>query len=149
MISKEKAGELISKSVKGIDVTEELQAFINGETFITKVSQTLPDVEEKGNGEKQKEEVEETVEKFDDILSKFDSIEVDNNTKISIDDQTFCEEQESGYNEFLKFSDDYLEYLNNNSLYNTFYNSGTLIDEMNKTRDDKKDIFISKVVTLF
>jgi hypothetical protein len=148
VISKDKAGELISKSIKGINITEELQAFINGETFITEVEQSLPEVEEE-TVEKQEEEVEATMENFDDILSKFDEVVIENNTRIAQEDQTFCDEQENSYNEFIKFSNDYLEYLNNNSLYNIFYNSDTLINEMNKTREIKKDSFISKLVSYF
>jgi len=79
---------------------------------------------------------------LDDMLSKFDDIEIDNNTKISLDDQTFCEEQEDSYNQFIKFSNEYLEYLGQNPLYNIFYNSESLVQEMNKTRDHKKDDFI-------
>jgi len=144
VISKEKAGELISKSIKGINITEELQAFINGDTFITEVSEPLPDVEEI----EQKEEIK-IMENFDDILSKFDDIEVKNSSRISSDDQTFCEDQERNYNEFIKFSNDYLGYLKENSLSNSFYNSESLINEMNKTRDCKKDDYISKVVSYF
>ena len=83
-ISKEKAGELISKSIKGVNITEELQAFINGEDFITEVSEPLLGVEEI----EQEEEIK-TMDNFDDILSKFDDIEVKNSSRISLDDQTF------------------------------------------------------------
>jgi len=144
VISKEKAGELISKSIKGINITEELQAFINGETFITEVSEPLQELEEI----KQEEEIK-IMENVDNILSKFDEIEVKNSSRISLDDQTFCEDQERNYNEFIKFSNDYINYLNENSLSNTFYNSESLVNEMNKTRDIKKDMFISKVVNYF
>ena len=135
---------MISKSIKGINITEELQAFINGEDFITEVSEPLPEVEEIEQGEEVK-----TMENFDDILNKFDDIEVKNSSRISLDDQTFCEDQERNYNEFIKFSNDYLGYLKVNSLSNTFYNSESLINEMNKTRDCKKDDFISKVMSYF
>jgi len=84
-----------------------------------------------------------------ELLSKFDQIEVNNNSKISLDDQAFCVDQEKGFDEFIKFSNDYLEYLSKNSLSNTFYNSESLVNEMNKTREVKKDIFISKVVNYF
>ena len=144
VISKEKAGELISKSIKGINITEELQAFINREDFITEVSEPLPKVEEI----EQKEEIK-TMENFEDILSKLDDIEVKNSSRISPEDQTFCEDQERNYNEFIKFSNHYLGYLKENSLSNSFYNSESLINEMNKTRDCKKDDFISKVVSYF
>ena len=144
VISKDKAGELIAKSIKGIDIFEELQAFINGEDFITEVSEPLQEFEEI----KQEEEIK-IMDSFDDILSKFDEIEVKNSSRISLDDQTFCEDQEKGYNEFIKFSNDYLNYLSENSLYNIFYNSESLVNEMNKTREVKKDIFISKVVNYF
>ena len=143
VISKEKAGELISKSIKGINITEELQAIINGDIFITEASEPLPDLEEE-----QEEEIK-TMENFDDILSKFDDIEVKNSSRISLDDQAFCEEQERGYNEFIKFSNNYLGYLKENILSNTFFNSESLIGEMSKTRDHKKNDFVSKIVSYF
>jgi len=145
VISKEKAGELISKSIKGENVTAELQAFINGnvEKTITETPVELTEVEEV------QEEENKIMEAFDDILSKFDEIEVNNNTRIAPEDQIFCEETENEYNEFIKFSNDYLEYLSNNSLSNIFYNSEALIVEMDKAREYKKDLFISKVVNYF
>lgn len=84
-----------------------------------------------------------------DFLSKFDSIQVNNNSRIAPEDQTFCEEQQSNYNEFIQFSDNYIRDLKNNSIYNVLYNSGHLIDSMEKTRDNIKDTFISKVVSFF
>jgi hypothetical protein len=86
---------------------------------------------------------------MDNFLNKFDDIEINNNSRISEEDQIFCEEQERMYNEFIIFSDDYLEYLKNNSLSNNYYSSTSLISEMDKTRDYKKDMFISKLVDYF
>lgn len=83
------------------------------------------------------------------LLNKFDSIEVNNNTRISAVDQEFCEDQENQYKEFLTFADDYIQYLNYNSLSNKYFNSQNLISEMNKTRDYKKLEFILNIVNHF
>ena len=84
-----------------------------------------------------------------DILTKFDNIEVNNNTRISPADQEFCEDQEWQYKEFLTFADDYIVYLNYNPLANKFYNSQYLIIEMGKTKEDRKNHFISNIVNHF
>ena len=94
VISKSKAGELIGRSIKGVDVTNELQAFINGnvETFITDSPVELPSTE----AEKQEEETTSTMD-FDDILSKFDSIDIKEIDKISKEDRVYCEMHEKIY----------------------------------------------------
>lgn len=43
------------------------------------------------------------------LLSKFDNIEVNNNTRISAEDQAFCEDQERQYKESIKIQLDYLK----------------------------------------
>lgn len=86
---------------------------------------------------------------MNNILGKFDNIKINNNSRITVDDQIFCEKQEVAYKEFIKFTDDYLQYLNINSLSNIFYNSNNLINEMNKNRNNKKDQFIEKIVDYF
>lgn len=94
--------------------------------------------------EKQKE-----VNNNDDILSKFDSFEVENTSRITAEDQEFCEEQEKEYNEFIKFSDDYLKYLEDNKFQNLLYKSSRLIDEMITERQNKMSVFINKIVSYF
>jgi len=86
---------------------------------------------------------------MNNLLNKFDSIEVNNNTRISVADQEFCEDQEKQYKEFIEFADDYIVYLNYNPLINKFFDSRNLIVEMNRTRDYKKDQFISNIVNHF
>ena len=86
---------------------------------------------------------------MNNILGKFDNIKINNNLRITVEDRTFCEKQEVAYKEFIKFTDDYLQYLNINSLSNIFYNSNNLINEMNKNRNNKKDQFIEKIVDYF
>jgi hypothetical protein len=86
---------------------------------------------------------------MNDLLNKFDTIEVNNNTRISAEDQAFCEDQEQQFKEFLSFADDYIFYLNYNPLSNKFYNSEYLVNEMNKTKENKKDQFISNIVDYF
>ena len=84
-----------------------------------------------------------------DILTKFDNIEVNNNTRISPADQKFCEDQEQQYKEFLAFADDYIIYLNYNSIANKFYNSKCLVEQMSKTKENLKDEFIYNIVDYF
>lgn len=43
------------------------------------------------------------------LLSKFDTIEVNNNTRISAEDQAFCEDQEQQYKESIKIQLDFLK----------------------------------------
>lgn len=86
---------------------------------------------------------------MNNILDKFDNIKINNNSRITVEDRMFCEKQEMTYKEFIKFSDTYLQYLNVNSLSNAFYNSNSLVNEMNKTRDYKKDQFIKNIVDYF
>ncbi len=83
------------------------------------------------------------------ILNKFNDIEINNNSRITTEDQTFCEDQEKQYKEFITFSDDYLLYLNYNSISNKFFNSSNLIIEMDKTRDYKKNQFILNIINHF
>jgi len=114
VISKDKARELISKSVNGINITEELQAFINGvaETVITETPEALPVVEEL----KIEEEIVEHMETFnalDDILNKFDSIDVKEIDKISKDDRIYCEMHEKIYKQAYLAYSDVLEKLKN------------------------------------
>jgi len=52
IISKDKAGELISKSIKGIDITEELQALINGNVEKTITASPSEFTEVEGNARK-------------------------------------------------------------------------------------------------
>jgi len=83
------------------------------------------------------------------ILNKFDIIEINNNSRITIEDQTFCEDQEKQYKEFIEFADEYILYLNYNPLFNKYYNSETLIKEMNKNKECNKNEFISNIVDHF
>jgi hypothetical protein len=84
-----------------------------------------------------------------DILTKFDTIEVNNNTRISPADQEFCEDQEKQYKEFLTFADDYIVYLNYNPIANKYFNSQYLIEEMEKTKEGRKNNFISNIINHF
>lgn len=86
---------------------------------------------------------------FNNILNKFDNVQVENNKRISADDEEFCITTEKAYKKFMKFADDYIQYLNNNSLSNILYNSQTLINEMNEEKVNKKDWFVSKIVNHF
>jgi len=86
---------------------------------------------------------------MNNLLTKFDNIEVNNNTRISSADQMFCEDQERQYKEFLTFADDYIVYLNYNSLTNVFIRSEHLIDEMHKTKENEKLQFIHNIVDYF
>ena len=55
--------------------------------------------------EQQQEEPEELNNAFDfddDILSKFDNIEINNNSRISADDEEFCKEQENIYEKLIE-----------------------------------------------
>ncbi|MFA6843561.1 MAG: hypothetical protein WCR33_04090 [Bacilli bacterium] len=84
-----------------------------------------------------------------DILSKFDDIEVNNNTRISADDQIYCEDQERQYKEFLSFADEYILYLNYNPIANKYYKSENLITNMETTKNNLKDQFISNIISHF
>ena len=86
---------------------------------------------------------------FDDILSKFDDVKINNNSRISTIDEKFYKEKEAEYKEFIKFSDEYIMYLQNNTLKNSMYNSQSLIDEMNEERNNKKCWFINTIVNYF
>lgn len=86
---------------------------------------------------------------MNNLLDKFDTIEVNNNTRISSEDQAFCEDQERQYKEFIKFADDYIVNLTYNSLQNIFFNSEDLIKEMSKTKEANKEEFISNIVDHF
>lgn len=83
------------------------------------------------------------------LLSKFDTIEVNNNTRISTEDQAFCEDQEQQFKDFLKFADEYIEYLNNNGLQNKYCDSIYLINQMQTSKENEKNEFISNIVNHF
>ena len=84
-----------------------------------------------------------------DILTKFDTIEINNNSRISVADQEFCEDQERQYKEFLSFADEYILYLNYNPIANRYYKSENLITSMETTKNNLKAQFISKIVDHF
>lgn len=87
--------------------------------------------------------------KVEDIFSKFDNIEINNNSRISENDEEFCKEQEKEYQQFIKFSEDYIQYLESNTLKNSMYDSQSLINEMNTERNNKYCWFINKIVDYF
>jgi|GEM_PF-3197951 len=110
VISKSDAGKLISKSIKGENVTKELEKFITPEEVemdITASPAPLPHIEGV-----QEEEVIETME-FDDILSKFDNIDVKEIDKITKEDRIYCEIHEKIYKKAYQAYSEVLEKLNN------------------------------------
>jgi len=112
VISKSDAGKLISKSLKGENITKELEIFITCgevETSITASPISLPHIEEE---EIQDEEPIETME-FDDILSKFDSIDVKEIDKITKEDRIYCEMHEKIYKQAYLAYSEVLEKLKN------------------------------------
>jgi len=57
---------------------------------------------EKQHQEKTTEELNSNFNFDDDILSKFDNIEINNNSRISADDEVFCKEQENIYKKLVE-----------------------------------------------
>ncbi len=86
---------------------------------------------------------------IDDIFNQFDNIEINNNSRISEDDEKFCMEKQKAYNEFIEYTNSYIQYLKDNSFSNIFLNSNSLINEMNEKRVNNKDCFITKIVNHF
>lgn len=76
-----------------------------------------------GSTQAQEEEIE-TINNFDDILSKFDNIEVTADSKISAEDLEFCKEQENIFKELVK-------------LYNSFISQLQPIIELDKEHGEK------------
>ena len=97
------------------------------------------------------EEVENNNNSFDDddILSKFDDVKINNNSRISASDEEFCKNKEGEYKQFIEFSNNYIQYLENNILKNSMFDSQSLINEMNKKRDNKKCWFTNNIVDYF
>jgi hypothetical protein len=114
----------------------------------------LWEVIEKEHKMKQAKEQEQTIteqpeQSEDDIFSKFDDIEINNNSRISANDEEFCKEQEKLYNEYIDYTNNYIQYLTENTLSNIFLNSASLIKEMEEKRENNKNWFISKIVSYF
>ncbi len=86
---------------------------------------------------------------FDDIMNQFDNIEINNNSRISADDERFCKEQENNYKEYIEYTNNYIQYLKENSFSNIFLDSDSLIKEMNEKRENNKNWFITKLVNYF
>jgi hypothetical protein len=121
----------------------------------TETSNNIIDFEEyKNNNEVKMEEQKQTIteqpeQSEEDIFSKFDNIEIDNNSRISANDEEFCKNQENQYKQFIDFSNNYMQYLENNSINNSMYSSNDLIKEMTEERTNKKCWFINKIVEHF
>ena len=109
------------------------------------------DMETKQQEDEQSENpiAEEIDNSFDDILSKFDNIEINNNSRISADDEEFCKGKEKEYKEFIEFSNNYIQYLEVNKFKNPLYNSQCLIDEMETQRQNKMGVFVNSIVNYF
>ena len=86
---------------------------------------------------------------FDDIINTFDNIEINNNSRISADDEEFCKTQEKLYKDFISYTDNYINYLKDNTFSNEIYNSNCLINSITETRNNKKCNFINDIVHYF
>lgn len=86
---------------------------------------------------------------FDDIMNQFDNIEINNNSRISQEDEEFCKQLEIKYKQYIEYTNNYIQYLKENTLSNIFLDSSNLISEMNKQRENNKDWFITKLVNYF
>lgn len=145
----------INKSIFFIDVeTPEIITEEQPEQGKTEITDNVIDFKEYKNNNEVEEIKKETIteqqeEQDEDIFSKFDNIEINNNNRISLDDEEFCKNQENQYKQFIEFSNNYIEYLKNNSLSNMFLNSESLINEMNEKRQNNKNWFIEKIVSYF
>jgi hypothetical protein len=106
----------------------------------TDVLNTETEQEEQNNMNNEQEE---------DILSKFDNVEVKNTSRISEKDEEFCKDHEMQYKEFITFANKYMDYLENNKLNNRYFYSTSLTENMfNKMRDIKCS-FIENIVEYF
>jgi hypothetical protein len=86
---------------------------------------------------------------MDDILGAFDSVEIENNTRIDSEDLEICETLQTAYDEFLKFHDNYLEFMKNNQVKNELYNNHGLSTKMIEEATEKTTQFIYKIVRHF
>jgi hypothetical protein len=116
----------------------------------TEINNIIDFEEYKNNNEvKQMQEEQTITEQPEDIFSKFENIEINNNSRISANDEEFCKGKENEYKQFIEFSNNYMQYLENNSLKNSMYNSHKLINEMVEERTNKKCWFINNIVDYF
>jgi len=87
-----------TRQVKNISDINGSILFIDSETPEVIINTDNNDMEAEQQHQEQPEELNNTFDFDDDILSKFDNIEINNNSRISADDEEFCIVEQEQYN---------------------------------------------------
>jgi len=140
-----------TRQVRNIsDINGSILFIDNEQIEVVKTNNSDMEIEQQGNEQPEIKTNEEEIDNsFDDILSKFDDIEINNNSRISADDEEFCKGEEKEYKEFIEFSNSYIQYLEDNKFKNALYNSQCLINEMETQRQNKMGVFVNSIVNYF